>query len=158
MRLFKLGERDHIFLRTLHHIISDGWSQAVFNNELMQLYEAFHQGKSNPLPPLAVQYADYAFWQRRWLTEEKVASDLQYWRKQLAGIPEQLDLPKDRPRQARRTYGADVCSITVPANTLVELKRVGQINDATLYMTLLSAFALLLQRYSGENDIVVPLD
>jgi amino acid adenylation domain-containing protein len=155
MRLFKLGERDHIFLRTLHHIISDGWSQAVFNNELMQLYEALHQGKATPLPPLAVQYADYALWQRRWLTEEKVANDLQYWRKQLAGIPEQLDLPKDRPRQVRRTYGADVCSITVPVNTLVELKRVCQINDATLYMTLLSAFALLLQRYSGENDIVV---
>jgi pristinamycin I synthase-3/4 len=155
MRLFKLGESDHIFLRTLHHIISDGWSQAVLNNELMQLYENFHQGKGSPLPPLAVQYADYALWQRRWLTEEKVAGDLQYWRKQLAGIPEQLDLPKDRPRQARRTYGADVCSITVPAATLVELKRVGQINDATLYMTLLSAFVLLLQRYSGENDIVV---
>lgn len=155
MRLLKLGERDHIFLRTLHHIISDGWSQAVFNNEFMQFYEAFHQGKANPLQPLAVQYADYALWQRRWLTEEKVANDLQYWKKQLAGIPEQLDLPKDRPRQARRTYGADVCSITVPANTLAGLKRVGHANDATLYMTLLSAFALLLQRYSGQDDMVV---
>ncbi len=118
MRLFKLGEHDYIFLRTLHHIISDGWSQAVFNNEFMQLYQAFHKGAANPLQPLSVQYADYAIWQRRWLTEEKVASDLQYWKMHLAGIPEQLELPKDRPRQARRTYGADVCSITVPAETL----------------------------------------
>jgi pristinamycin I synthase-3/4 len=155
MRLYKLGERDHIFLRTLHHIISDGWSQAVFNNEFMQLYEAFHKGEANPLQPLTVQYADYAIWQRRWLTAEKVESDLQYWKKQLAGIPEQLDLPKDRPRQARRTYGADVCSITVPSETLAGLKRVCRAYDATLYMTLLSTFALLLQRYSGQDDIVV---
>lgn len=155
MRLFKLGERDYIFLRTLHHIISDGWSQAVFNNEFMQLYEAYHKGEPNPLQPLTVQYADYAIWQRRWLTEEKVASDLEYWKKQLASIPEQLELPKDRPRQARRTYGADVCSITVPAKTLAALKRVGHGYDATLYMTLLSTFALLLQRYSGQDDIVV---
>lgn len=155
MRLFRLGERDYIFLRTLHHIISDGWSQAVFNNEFMQLYEAFHKGEANPLQPLAVQYADYAIWQRRWLTEEKVASDLQYWKEQLAGIPEQLELPKDRPRQARRTYGADVCSITVPAETLAGLKRAGHAYDSTLYMTLLSTFALLLQRYSGQDDIVV---
>ncbi len=155
MRLFKIGERDYIFLRTLHHIISDGWSQAVFNNEFMQLYEALHKGEANPLQPLAVQYADYAIWQRRWLTEEKVASDLQYWKIQLAGIPEQLELPKDRPRQARRTYGADVCSITVPADILAALKRVSHAYDATLYMTLLSTFALLLQRYSGQDDIVV---
>jgi amino acid adenylation domain-containing protein len=155
MRLFKLGEHDHVFLRTLHHIISDGWSQAVFNNELMQLYEAFHLGKADPLPPLAVQYADYAIWQRLWLTEEKVAGDLEYWKEQLAGIPEQLELPKDRPRQARRTYVADVFSITVPANALAGVKQVGQANDATLYMVLLSAFALLLQRHSGQDDIVV---
>ncbi|HZU33902.1 MAG TPA: amino acid adenylation domain-containing protein, partial [Candidatus Angelobacter sp.] len=155
MRLFKLGEHDHVFLRTLHHIISDGWSQAVFNNEFMQLYEAFRHGKPDPLPALAVQYVDYAIWQRLWLTEEKVTSDLEYWKKQLVGIPEQLELPKDRPRQARRTYVADVFSITVPANVLAGLKQVGQANDATLYMVLLSAFALLLQRYSGQNDIVV---
>ena len=155
MRLFKIGERDYIFLRTLHHIISDGWSQAVFNNEFMQLYEALHKGEPNPLQPLAVQYADYAIWQRRWLTEEKVASDLQYWKIQLADIPEQLELPKDRPRQARRRYGADVCSITVPADILAALKRVSHAYDATLYMTLLSTFALLLQRYSGQDDIVV---
>jgi amino acid adenylation domain-containing protein len=155
MRLFKLGERNYIFLRTLHHIISDGWSQAVFNNEFMQLYEAFRKGEASPLQPLAVQYADYAIWQRRWLTEEKVASDLQYWKSQLTGIPEQLELPKDRPRQARRTYGADVCSITVPAETLAALKQMSHAYDATLYMTLLSTFALLLQRYSGQDDIVV---
>jgi amino acid adenylation domain-containing protein len=155
MRLLRLRESDHIFLRTLHHIISDGWSQGIFNHEFMRLYEAFRQGQANPLPPLTVQYADYALWQRRWLTDEKVEADLQYWKKQLAGIPEQLELPRDRPRQARRTYAADVCSITVGPDTVRALKRLGHAHDATLYMTLLSAFAVLLQRYSGQNDIVV---
>ena len=155
MKLIKLGECDHIFLRTLHHIVSDGWSQGVFNNELMLLYEAFRQGKEDPLEPLPVQYADYALWQRQWLTEEKVQHDLEYWKIQLAGIPEQLELPKDRPRQARRTYGADACSITVDPEIVAALKRLSVANGATLYMTLLSAFALLLQRYSGQEDIVV---
>ena len=155
MKLLKLGERDHVFIRTFHHIISDGWSQGVFNTEFMQLYEAFRHGKANPLQPLAVQYADYALWQQQWLTAEKVREDLEYWKKQLAAIPEQLELPKDRSRQAHRTYGADVCSITVPKDNLAALKRLGQGNGATLYMTLLSAFAILLQRYSGQDDIVV---
>ncbi|HEX4606131.1 MAG TPA: amino acid adenylation domain-containing protein [Candidatus Angelobacter sp.] len=155
MKLLRLGGRDHVLIRTLHHIISDGWSQGVFNSEFMRLYEALHHGKSNPLQPLAVQYADYALWQRQWLTAEKVQADLEYWKKQLAGIPEQLELPKDRPRQTRRTYKADVCSITVPSDTLEALTRLGHGNGATLYMTLLSAFAILLQRYSGQDDIVV---
>jgi amino acid adenylation domain-containing protein len=155
MKLLKLGERDHIFLRTLHHIISDGWSQGIFNNELMQLYDALRHGKPDPLPPLSVQYADYAIWQQQWLTEEKVKNDLAYWKGQLAGIPEQLELPKDRPRQARRTYGADVCTILVPPELLAELNRLSSAGGSTLYMTLLSAFAVLLQRYSGQGDIVL---
>jgi pristinamycin I synthase 3 and 4 len=155
MKLLKLGERDYIFLRTLHHIISDGWSQGIFNNDLMRLYDALRQGKPDPLPPLAVQYADYAIWQQQWLTEEKVQNDLEYWKKQLAGIPEQLELPKDRPRQARRTYGADVCTVSVPRELLAELNRLSSAGGSTLYMTLLSAFAVLLERYSGQNDIVV---
>jgi non-ribosomal peptide synthetase component F len=121
----------------------------------MQLYDAVRHGKPNPLPPLTVQYADYALWQRQWLTEEKVQSDLQYWKNHLAGIPEQLDLPKDRPRQARRTYTADVCTLSVPRETLAELSRLSNTRGSTLYMTLLSAFAVLLQRYSGQSDIVV---
>lgn len=155
MRLFKLSDADHVFLRTLHHIISDGWSQGVFNNELMQLYKAISRDEPDPLKPLALQYADYALWQRQWLTKEKVQNDLEYWRKQLAGIPEQLELPKDHPRQVRRTYAADVCTVFLSRKTLSGLEKLSGTNGATLYMTLLAGFAVLLQRYSGQTDIVI---
>ena len=102
------GEQEHVLLHTFHHIIFDGWSEDIFNRELMSLYEAFSKGKQNPLKPLALQYADFAVWQRRWLAGEKLAGDLQYWKQQLSGIPELLDLPKDRPRQARQTFAASL--------------------------------------------------
>ncbi|HTC78194.1 MAG TPA: condensation domain-containing protein, partial [Terriglobales bacterium] len=155
MRLFKLAETDHVLLRTFHHIISDGWSQGVFNQEFMALYEAFREGRTNPLPPLPIQYADFALWQRQWLTDATVERDLSYWKKQLEGIPEQLELPKDRPRQARRTYAAEVCSVTVAAEHVAALRRLSHAHQSTLYMTLLSGFAVLLHRYSGQDDIVV---
>lgn len=155
LRLFKLAPEDHILLRTFHHIVSDAWSQGIFNHEFMVLYQAFHEGRDNPLPPLSVQYADFALWQAQWLDEESVARDVQYWKQQLEGIPEQLELPRDRPRQARRTYAADACTATIPAEQVAALKHFGHANHATLYMTLLSAFAVLLHRYSGQDDIVV---
>ena len=155
LRLFKLAPEDHILLRTFHHIVSDAWSQGIFNHEFMVLYQAFHEGRDNPLQPLSVQYADFALWQSQWLDEESVARDVQYWKQQLEGIPEQLELPRDRPRQARRTYAADACTMTIPAEQVAALKHFGHANHATLYMTLLSAFAVLLHRYSGQDDIVV---
>ena len=155
MKLFQVAANDQIFLRTFHHIVSDGWSQGVFNQEFMALYEAFHEDRHNPLPPLPIQYADFALWQRQWLTDETIKHDLEYWKKQLQGIPEQLELPKDRPRQARRTYAADVCSVTVPAGLVTALRQLSQANQATLYMSLLSTFAVLLYRYSGQDDIVI---
>src|SRR6185437_4370799 len=115
------------------HIISDGWSQGVFNNELMQLYKAISRDEPDPLEPLALQYADYALWQRQWLTKDKVQNDLEYWRKQLAGIPEQLELPKDHPRQARRTYAADVYTVSLPKAMGSELEKLSGANGATLY-------------------------
>src|SRR5262249_32023431 len=105
MRLLKLGERDHILLRTTHHIVADGWSQGVFNREFAVLYEAYREGRENPLRPLAVQYADFAMWQREWLDEERLRGGLDYWRRQLAGIPERLELPADRPRPPARSFG-----------------------------------------------------
>lgn len=155
LKLLKLGGQDHILLRTLHHIVSDAWSQNVFKQEFMVLYDAFRAGEENPLQPLALQYADFALWQRAWLDDRAVAQELDYWRKQLAGIPEQLELPRDRPRPAFQTFVADVYSLIVPSAKMKLVKRVGESNDATLYMTLLSAFALLLQRHSGETDIVI---
>ena len=155
IKLLRLGEHDHILLRTFHHIASDGWSVGVFNREFGTLYEAFQEGHQNPLEPLPVQYADFALWQRSWLDKQALDHGLEYWKEQLSGIPEQLRLPTDRPRPAYPTFAAELCGVTLPAQRLAGLKRLSQANNATLYMTLLSAFALLLERYSGQEDIVV---
>ena len=155
MRLLKLGGQEHILLQTMHHIVSDGWSHGVFNRELMVLYEAYREGREDPLKPLTVQYADFALWQRNWLEGGGLDKGLTYWKEQLAGIPERSELPTDRPRPAVQTFGAETCHVTLPAEQVSGLKRVSQDNGATLYMTLLSAFAVLLSRYSGQDDIVV---
>jgi amino acid adenylation domain-containing protein len=154
MQLFKLGEREHILLRTFHHIVTDGWSQAIFNREFMMLYEAFREDQADPLPPLTLQYADFAVWQRKWL-DQTLADQLAYWKQQLAGIPEELALAKDHPRPARQTFAADACQIQLSKEQMAALKRLSQGSQATLFMTLLAGFATLLQRYSGQDDIVL---
>jgi hypothetical protein len=155
LRLLKLGAAEHVLLRTFHHIVSDGWSCGVFDREFALLYEAFRTGCENPLPALPVQYADFALWQRQWLDEEALQEGLEYWKQQLAGIPEQLSLPTDRPRPVWQTYAAEVCTASFPAERLHALKRFNQGQQATLYMTLLAVFGVLLERYSGQQDIVV---
>jgi|GEM_PF-166635 len=154
MKLFKLDERDHVLLRTFHHIVTDGWSQGTFNREFMLLYEAFHQNQADPLQPLSIQYADFALWQRKWL-DETLADQLAYWKQQLTGIPEELALPKDRPRPPRQTFAAGACQITLSPEQTAALKRLSQGSQATLFMTLLALFATLLQRYSGQDDVVL---
>src|SRR5262249_20795209 len=103
IKLLKLGQEEHILLRTFHHIVSDGWSGGVFNRELVALYEAFQQGGENPLEPLPVQYADFALWQRSWLDQAALDRGLAYWKEQLAGIPPPPALPTYRPRPAPHT-------------------------------------------------------
>ena len=155
VKLLKLGDQEHILLRTFHHIVSDAWSYGIFTQELMVLYEAFHEGRENPLEPLALQYADFAQWQRGFLDEEAVGCELEYWKQKLKGAPEQLTLPHDRPRPPRQTFAADLSKVTLPVASVTALKRLSQDNQATLYMSLLAVFALLLHRYSGQDDIVV---
>jgi amino acid adenylation domain-containing protein len=154
MKLLKLGEHEHILLRTFHHIITDGWSQGILNRELAALYAAFNEGRPDPLEPLPVQYADFALWQRQRM-DKTLTDQLSYWKKQLAGFPEELALPKDRPRPTRQTFAADVCHHSLTIEQTAALKRLCQSSQATLYMSLLSAFAALLQRYSDQDDIVV---
>ena len=113
----------------------------LFNREFMFLYEAFQQGRENPLHPLPIPYADFALWQRKWLDEDALACDIDYWKKQLQGIPERLELPRDRPRQAIQSYKADYCSATLSGQQVNAVERLSQRSQATLYMTLLSAFA-----------------
>ena len=127
----------------------------MFNHELRVLYEAFAAGRENPLRPLPVQYADFALWQRRWLEGGALEEGLQYWKQQLEGIPEQLALPTDRPRPAVQTFAAEAYSIELPAELTEKIRELTQRENGTLYMTLLAAFALLLERYSGQEDIVV---
>lgn len=152
MKLLKLADDDHILLRTMHHIVSDAWSQGIFNREFMLLYEAFCQNLENPLRPLPLQYADFTLWQLQCLEDQQ---SMQYWKAQLSGIPEWLELPADRPRPEIPALHSGVCNPSLTAEHTLRLKRLSQKNQATLYMTLLAAFAVLLARYSGQDDIVV---
>jgi amino acid adenylation domain-containing protein len=155
IRLLKLSEGEHILLRTMHHIVSDGWSEGVFNRELMVLYEAYQQGRENPLKPLGVQYADFALWQRRGLEGGGLEEGLRYWKEQLAGIPERLELPTDRARPAEQTFEAEAVYVSLSSEQVKGLKRLSRENQATLYMSLLAAFGVVLSRYSGQEDVVV---
>jgi hypothetical protein len=155
MKLLKLGERDHLLLRTIHHIVSDAWSHGIFNRELALLYEALLEGPESPLPPLPLQYADFALWQRRWLEQKALSEGLNYWKEQLARIPERLELPTDRPRGPVQTFEAGACHARLSRKHTAGVKRLSRSNQVTLYMTLLAAFAVLLGRYSRQDDIVV---
>jgi amino acid adenylation domain-containing protein len=152
LKLLKLAEDDHILLQTFHHIVSDGWSLGVFMREFRDLYDAHSQGHKNPLPDLPLQFADFALWQMQEASEGLLDEDLQFWKEHLAEIPEELEIPKDRPRPTVQTYAADACGITLPAEKVAALKRGGR---STLYMTLLTAFAVQMHRYSEQDDIVV---
>ncbi len=150
-----VDETEHVLLLTMHHIVSDGWSMDVLNRELAILYLAFSAGKPSPLPPLSIQYADYAIWQRQWLQGDVLERQLNYWRKQLAGAPSLLALPTDQPRSAiRSSRGASYSFVILPAQ-VAALQKLGQHAGATLFMTLLAAFQVFLCRYCNQDDIVV---
>jgi amino acid adenylation domain-containing protein len=152
--LLRRSEQDHVLLLTMHHIASDGWSMEVIFPELSALYESFCSNKSAVLPALPIQYADFGVWQRNWMKGEVLEEQLAYWKKQLAGA-EPLELPADRPRPAVRGNVGAYLPIDIPANTLSQLRELSRKTGTTLYMTLLAAFATLLHRYSGQEDIVV---
>jgi len=153
--LLRLGEEDHVLLLSMHHIVSDGWSLGVLFRELSALYAAYREGRESPLPELPVQYADYAVWQREQLEGEALERQLSYWRERLAGAPELLGLPTDHLRPAVQTYqGATVLTELSP-ELLERLQALGRSEGATLYMTLLGAFQVLLAKYSGSDDVVV---
>ena len=154
-KVFKLGEQDHIFLITFHHIISDGWSYGVFNRELAALYQAFIEGRGNPLQALALQYADFTLWQRELVAHQRLQEEEHYWQQQLSGIPDELQLSKDRPRGRLQTFEADICPVQLSAEQIKRLRDLAFNHQATVYMVMLSLLAILLQRYSGQDDIVV---
>jgi len=153
--LLRLGAEEHVLLLSQHHIISDGWSMGVLYRELSALYEAYREGRESPLPELPVQYADYAVWQREQLEGEALERQLAYWRERLAGAPELLELPTDRPRPPVQTYQGATVPVELSVQLLERLQALGRSEGATLYMTLLGAFQLLLSKYSGSEDVVV---
>jgi len=154
-RLIRLADRDHVLLITLHHIIFDGWSTGVFNRELSALYAAIREGRPDPLPKLAIQYADYAIWQRRWLSGSTLEGHGDYWRRALAGAPTVLDLPTDRPRPARQDHAGSTVALEFDERLVVALKALALRRGATLFMTLLAGWAALLSRLSGQEDVVI---
>lgn len=155
LALFRLDANDHVLLVNMHHIISDAWSVSLLWQELTSLYLSFSTGESPQLPPLPVQYADFANWQRQWLRGDILAGQLAYWQRQLAGAPLILELPTDRPRPTRRTYRGAAQTLPLPKPLLEALRVLSRQEDATLFMLLLAAFKLLLYRYTGQPDILV---
>jgi L-aminoadipate-semialdehyde dehydrogenase len=152
--LLRLGNEEHVFLVTMHHIISDGWSIGVFIREAVALYGAFSRGLPSPLPELPIQYADYAVWQREWLGGKALEDQLSYWRKQLADLP-LLQLPTDYPRPPVWTYRGASKSLVLSKALSDSLKELGRRENATLFMILLAAFKTLLYRLTGQEDVVV---
>ncbi|HEX6371570.1 MAG TPA: non-ribosomal peptide synthase/polyketide synthase [Longimicrobium sp.] len=153
--LLRLGDEEHVLLLCMHHVASDGWSLGIFFRELAALYETYRNGAESLLPPLPVQYADFAAWQRAQLEGAVLDRQLAYWKERLAGAPALLELPADRPRPAVQTYrGARVPVALAPA--LVErVDALARAEGATPYMVLLGAFQVLLSKYSGSDDVVV---
>ncbi|MBA2681037.1 MAG: amino acid adenylation domain-containing protein [Ktedonobacteraceae bacterium] len=153
--LFRLGQEDYVLTVTLHHIITDGWSQTIFLRELTQLYDAFSGELPSPLSSLPVQYADYAIQQRDWLQGEVLAQLLAYWRTQLAATPPVLKLPTDHARPAIQSHRGRRLSFTLSPALSQQLHVLSRQEGVTLYMTLLAAFQTLLWRYTGQEDVVV---
>jgi acyl transferase domain-containing protein/alpha-ketoglutarate-dependent taurine dioxygenase len=157
-QLLRLDEDEHMLLLTLHHIVSDAWSFAVFTQELSALYRAFAEGRPSPLAELPIQYADFAEWQRRRLTGALLDEQLAYWKQRLAGAPPLLALPADRPRPAVQSHEGASLAFELPARLADGLQELSRREGATLFMTLLAAFQTLLHRYTGEPDIIVGAD
>jgi arthrofactin-type cyclic lipopeptide synthetase C len=154
-RLVRLADDHHVLLLTLHHIVSDGWSMGVLTRELAALYQAFSHGQPDPLPPLALQYTDYAVWQRRWLSGEVLQRQSDYWQQALAGAPALLTLPTDRPRPAQQDHSGASVEIQLGEAVSSGIKTLCQRRAVTPYMVIMSAWAMTLSRLSGQSEVVI---
>ncbi|HEV3052001.1 MAG TPA: amino acid adenylation domain-containing protein, partial [Longimicrobium sp.] len=154
-RLVRMAADDHVLLLTMHHIVSDGWSIGVLFRELGALYAAFARGEPDSLPPLPVQYADYAAWHRRWVEGLVLEAQAEYWAETLAGAPELLELPTDHPRPARRDFAGAAVDVELDEALTGALRALSQRHGTTLFMTLLAGWAAVLARLSGQDDVVI---
>nr|WP_319925023.1 non-ribosomal peptide synthetase [Xenorhabdus sp. Reich] len=153
--LIRLADDEYQFLLTQHHIVSDGWSVNILIRELNALYTACLAGQPDPLPPLMIQYPDYAVWQRQWFSAERIQVQSDYWRTMLADAPVLLDLPTDRPRPPVQSFTGQFLPINLDTELTGALKRLSEQQGCTLFMTLLSAWSVVLSRLSGQTDIII---
>jgi hypothetical protein len=152
--LVRLDDQDHGLSITMHHIVADGWSMGILFQELAGLYQAFTAGQPSPLGEPALQYADYALWQRQWLTSQPMQGQLGHWKRQLAGV-QVLELPTDRPRPPIQSFQGAEQALVIPGPLRQALAALSRQEGATLFMGLLAGLAVLLGRYSGQDDIAV---
>jgi amino acid adenylation domain-containing protein len=153
--LLRLAPEEHVLVLVMHHIVSDGWSMGVMVRELGALYAAFSEGRPSPLPELTVQYADYAVWQRGWLSAGALEAQLAWWKQALAGAPPHLELPTDQPRPAVLSHRGATVPVRLSRALSDALSALAQREGATPFMVLLAGFQVLLARYSGQEDLSV---
>ncbi|NEO64229.1 MAG: AMP-binding protein, partial [Moorea sp. SIO4G2] len=155
VNLLQLSQQDFILLVTMHHIVADVWSIGILVQELSVLYQAYSQSKPSPLSELSIQYADFASWQRQWLSAELQHKQLEYWKQQLGNAPALLQLPIDKSRPPIQTYQGNIQNFAVGQQLTKQLQELSQHSETTLFMTTLAVFAVLLFRYSDQDDIVI---
>ncbi|MBU0991518.1 MAG: AMP-binding protein [Proteobacteria bacterium] len=153
VHLYRLGDATHLFSCVIHHIVADGWSIGVFAMELGRLYNAFSSGQKSPLPEIAIQYKDFAHWQRAYLSGDVFEKQKNYWLERLKNF-ETLTLPKDRPRPEIPTFKGGNVGIEIDPELTRLLYKAREKTNCSLFMLLMSAFAALLSRYSGQDDVV----
>uniref|UniRef100_UPI003B3A87C7 condensation domain-containing protein n=1 Tax=Longimicrobium sp. TaxID=2029185 RepID=UPI003B3A87C7 len=153
--LVRLAPDEHVLLTCVHHAVADGWSSGVLWRDLSALYAAFAGGQPPALPPLPVQYADYAVWQREWLRTDTLDRQLAWWRGRLAGAPTRLELPLDRPRPPGQPHAGAAEGLQLPRALPAGAVALGRGEGATLFMVLMAAFAVVLGRLAGDDDVVV---
>jgi acyl carrier protein len=156
--LVRLEPERHLVLFSMHHVVSDAWSMSLLVRELGELYDAFMAGRPSPLPELPLQYADYASWQRSWLSGDVLAAELAWWRERLAGMPPALEVPTDRPRPAVQSLRGGVGTLVLPPGLVADLRALSRRQGATLFMTFLAAFKVQLHHHSGRPDAVVGIN
>jgi len=154
-RLVRLAADDHLLLVTAHHIVTDGWSVSLMFRELAALYQAFAAGRPSPLPELALQYADFAAWQREHLRGERMDRLAEHWTRRMEGAPALLELPTDRPRPPEATFAGRMLRFELPAALVPELHALARRESASLFMVLTAAFSAVLARWSGQEQVVV---
>ena len=155
IKLLLLSKEEHAVLITFHHIISDGWSLKIFFSELSSFYRTYVQGKDPSFPHLSIQYTDFVLWQRDWLQGKNLETQLAYWKRQLEGIPDLIELQTDRPRPNELSYQAASHQVSFNQELKARLNQLAQQQQVSLYMILLAVFQTFLHCYTGQEDIVV---